>query len=260
MREALNAALKWILEIQELDMQMIQLMRLRKERQKETDVISATKDTLRQQAAIKEKEITELRIHNRLLEGDLTDVEAKFKKLETQQHAIKKVDEFNALNHEMSQVERERSVKQQRLNELQERISVEEATLKTLEKALQTTAENSKALELEIHEAIARINEEGRKLKQQRDVMAVKADPEVFRIYERLLQNKKDRVIVAIENRCCSGCHIMLTAQDENMVRKGERLVFCEHCSRIHYWQESEAIESPTVATKQRRRRASAKT
>ncbi len=35
----------------------------------------------------------------------------------------------------------------------------------------------------------------------------------------------------------------MLTAQDENLVRKGERLVFCEHCSRIHYWQESEALE-----------------
>ena len=42
----------------------------------------------------------------------------------------------------------------------------------------------------------------------------------------------------------------MLTAQDENLVRKGERFVFCEHCSRIHYWQESEALEGTAVATK----------
>ena len=62
-------------------------------------------------------------------------------------------------------------------------------------------------------------------------------------IYERLLRNKKDRVVVPIENRTCSGCHIVLTAQHENLVRKGENLVFCEHCSRIHYWQESEAFE-----------------
>jgi hypothetical protein len=48
----------------------------------------------------------------------------------------------------------------------------------------------------------------------------------------------------------------MLTAQDENLVRKGERLVFCEHCSRIHYWQESKVLEGTTIATKQRRRRA----
>ena len=36
-------ALKTILEIQELDMQMIQLMRLKKERQKELDNINAVK-------------------------------------------------------------------------------------------------------------------------------------------------------------------------------------------------------------------------
>ena len=74
-------------------------------------------------------------------------------------------------------------------------------------------------------------------------ILVAQADPEVFRIYERLLRNKKDRVVVPIENRCCSGCHIMLTAQHENLVRKGESLVFCEHCSRIHYWQESQALE-----------------
>ena len=85
--------------------------------------------------------------------------------------------------------------------------------------------------------------------------MAKTADPEIMRIYKRLLNNKKDRVVVPIENRTCSGCHIALTAQHENVVRKGERLIFCEHCSRIHYWQESEEIEGTAVATKRRRRR-----
>jgi predicted nucleic acid-binding Zn-ribbon protein len=69
------------------------------------------------------------------------------------------------------------------------------------------------------------------------------------------LNNKKDRVVVPIENRTCSGCHIALTAQHENLVRKGERLVFCEHCSRLHYWQESQVLEGTAVATKKRRRR-----
>ncbi len=82
---------------------------------------------------------------------------------------------------------------------------------------------------------------------------------EIFQIYERLLKNKKDRVIVPIENRCCSGCHIVLTAQHENLVRKGEKLIFCEHCSRIHYWQEGgETVEGMELAPKQRRRRKKA--
>jgi len=60
-------------------------------------------------------------------------------------------------------------------------------------------------------------------------------------------------VIVPIENRTCSGCHIALTLQHENLVRKGKAVVFCEHCSRIHYWQEAEAGEE--TPTRRRRRR-----
>ena len=110
-------------------------------------------------------------------------------------------------------------------------------------------------MENEINENIKQINDEGRVLKEQRDELSSDADSDTFKVYERLLHNKKDRVVVPLENRCCSGCHIMLTAQHENLVRKGERLVFCEHCSRIHYWQESKAIEDTVVATKQRRKR-----
>ncbi len=86
-------------------------------------------------------------------------------------------------------------------------------------------------------------------------LLAKTADPEIMRIYERLLNNKKDRVVVPIENRTCSGCHIALTAQHENVVRKGERLIFCEHCSRIHYWQESEADRRHRSRRRRRRRR-----
>src|SRR5208282_4294145 len=98
--------------------------------------------------------------------------------------------------------------------------------------------------------------EEGSGLKTQRDALAKSAHAETLQVYERLLRNKKDRVVVPIENRTCSGCHIVLTAQHENLVRKGENMIFCEHCSRIHYWQDSEAVEGTAVATKRRRKRA----
>lgn len=249
-------ALKIILDIQEIDMQMIQLMRLKTERQKDLANINAVKSDLRFQAEAKESEIVDLKKLIRLMEGELTDVKSKIKKLEGQQSSIKKVEEFNALSHEMSQADRERVAKEQRLSDHMDKLVAEEEALAAINESLKTTISGSKVLEGEIHESLERINAEGRVLKVQRDELVVKADPEVFRIYERLLRNKKDRVVVPIENRCCSGCHIMLTAQDENLVRKGERLVFCEHCSRIHFWQESEALEGTTVATKQRRRRA----
>lgn len=249
-------ALNIILEIQEIDMQMIQLMRLKNERQKDLSNINAVKGDLHAQIETKQLEITELKKVIRMMEGDVTDIKNKLKKLENQQNSIKKVEEFNALSHEMSQADRERSAKEQRLSEHYDKLAAEQDALKSLQDSFETMSENNKVIEAEIHESISRINAEGRVLKAQRDELVAQADPETFRIYERLLRNKRDRVVVPIENRCCSGCHIMLTAQDENLVRKGERIVFCEHCSRIHYWPESEALEGANMPMKQRRRRA----
>jgi len=252
----MHEALKDILPVQEFDMQMVQLMRLKRDRQKELNNINSIKTDLQHKAMIKEGEIIEQKKNIRLLEGEVKEVTEKVNKLEGQQNQVKKVEEFNALSHEISQSERERVAKEQRLSDLLDSVTAEEEVLKNLNENLEQTADSSKLLEEEIKESVTRINEEGKGIKEQRDTLVSKLDPEVFHIYEMLLKNKKDRVVVPIENRCCSGCHIMLTAQHENLVRKGERLVFCEHCSRIHYWQESEAIEGTVVATKTRRRRA----
>ena len=248
-------ALKTILDVQELDMQMIQLMRLKNERLRDLANINSVKSDLRKKGDSKHEEILELKKNCRLIEGEVNEVVAKLKKLEAQQNAIKKVEEFNALSQEMAQADRERAAKELRLSDMLDKLAAEEESHKQIQQSLDSTVESSKVLEVEIHESIRRINEEGRVLKEQRDDLVRLADQDVFRIYEHLLRNKKDRVVVPIENRCCSGCHIMLTAQDENMVRKGERLVFCEHCSRIHYWPESTSLEGTVVAPKVRRRR-----
>lgn len=247
--------LKVILDIQEQDMKMIRLMRLKRERSKELEHIDSLRQELRHQQKEKEDEIAEL---NRTLtnqEEKIGEIKERIKKLEAKQNTVKKVDEFNALTQEMTSSERERIATEQIASDLIDKRNLEEEILGKIKESLTQSEESSRNLEAEIKESIRLINQEGTDLKSARDALAKTAEPEVLRIYERLLNNKKDRVVVPIENRTCSGCHIALTAQHENVVRKGERLTFCEHCSRIHYWQESEELEGTAVATKRRRRR-----
>lgn len=251
----MQEALRQILDIQELDMKMIRLMRVKKERQKELQQIEALRKELHLQLTDKETEIEEINKTVQTLEQKAQEIQTKAKKLESQQGSIKKVDEFNALTQEITAAERERIALEQRLSDLVDKRVAEEEILEKIKESLKSSEASSLNLEKEIELSIKLINEEGSSLKVQRDGLAKEADPEILHIYERLLRNKKDRVVVAIENRTCSGCHIVLTAQHENVVRKGENLVFCEHCSRIHYWQESEALEGSVVATKRRRRR-----
>jgi len=247
--------LKVILDIQEFDMKMIRLMRLKKERLKELEHIDSLRQELHQQQQEKQEEIAELSRTIGAQESKISDIKERLKKLEVKQNSVKKVDEFNALTQEMTSSERERIATEQITSDLIDKRNLEEEILGKIKESLLQSEDSSRNLENEIKESIRLINQEGSELKLSRDQIAKTADTEVLRIYERLLNNKKDRVVVPIENRTCSGCHIALTAQHENVVRKGERLTFCEHCSRIHFWQESEDLEGTVVATKRRRRR-----
>ena len=251
----MHPSLKVILDIQELDMKMLRLMRLKRARLGELGHVDSLRQELQKQQGDKETEIAALNKGISAQEAKIIEIKDRIKKLESKQSSIKKVDDFNALNQEMSSSERERVATEQITSDMIDKRNLEEEILEKIKESLHFSEESSKNLEGEIQTNIRLINQEGSELKLSREKQAKAADPEVLRIYERLLNNKKDRVVVPIENRTCSGCHIALTAQHENLVRKGERLVFCEHCSRIHYWQDSEEVEGTPTATKKRRRR-----
>lgn len=252
----MHSALKEILEIQEIDMKMLRLMRLKKDRLAELSHIDSLRSELKKQQQDKELEILNLSESIVSQEHKINEIKEKIKKLETKQATVKKVDEFNALTQEMTSSERERIATEQITSDMIDKRNLEEEILEKIKESLRQSEESSQAIEAEISESVRLINQEGTELKTTRDLLAKEADPEVMKIYERLLRNKKDRVVVPIENRTCSGCHISLTAQHENLVRRGERLVFCEHCSRIHYWQEMEEIDGSNLAKRRRRRQA----
>lgn len=252
----MHPALKTILEIQELDIKMIQLMRVKRERQKELRQIEALRKELHDQLLAKKDHIKLLDEQIKEHEQQLEQLGLKIKALEARQSSVKKVDEFNALTQEMTTAEREKTVLEQQISDLTDKHHNEEEVHNKIQESLDTTKQSSIALEKEIESTIKEINQEGHVLKKQRDELANTADNTTLAVYMRLINNKKDRVIVPLVNRTCSGCHIALTPQHENLVRKGENLVFCEHCSRVHYWQGSEELEGTGIAPKRRRRRA----
>lgn len=253
--------LKPILLLQELDMKMIRLMEVKKKRQEELLQIHTLREDLREQAMRKQHEVLEIKKNIKLDEVRVRELEERLKHLDQKQGLIKKVEEYNALQQEMTMCERNRSNIQLAIEEKAEQLAEQEKLLAEIEESLEQTNESSRAIEKEIQEGIALINKEGRALQEERKRAVEGVDQELLAIYERLLNNKKDQVVVPVEHRGCSGCHMVVTAQHENVVRKGERLIFCEHCSRIHYWPEQAPLEGEAETegvTRRRRRRASA--
>src|SRR5690606_34401688 len=114
-----------ILEIQKYDMEMIQLMRLKNQRQGELNNIHKIQADLEKEVAVQQNQITESKMLIRMMEGDMSEVQAKIKKLEAQQNSVKKLEEFNALTHEMAAADKERIQKEHKMSELLDKLAME---------------------------------------------------------------------------------------------------------------------------------------
>jgi predicted nucleic acid-binding Zn-ribbon protein len=250
--------LKTILDLQELDMQMIRLMELKKKLNARIDQVKSMKQNLENHSKEKQHQVTHLKRMIKMYEERVDEIAKKIKQLEAKQTQVKKVEEFNALTQEIASAEREQVDIEQQVSAQVDQLVAEEENLATIAESLSSIHEENSLVEEEIYQRVQSINEEGRRLLSQRLALAEHANTELLNIYQRLFRNKHDRVIVPIENRTCSGCHIVLTAQHENIVRKGDKLVFCEHCSRVHYWQSPDTAATSGTATKARRRRTPA--
>ncbi|MDP1832407.1 MAG: hypothetical protein Q8K67_10145 [Geothrix sp.] len=77
---------------------------------------------------------------------------------------------------------------------------------------------------------------EGRKLlkTKQAELEAKMPVPEVVR-FHRLAAARQGRVVVAVENGACSGCHVKLRGPFLFQVKEAKGAVACESCLRILY-------------------------
>ena len=62
--------------------------------------------------------------------------------------------------------------------------------------------------------------------------------PNIAEHYERVRKGKKGAALVPIRKEQCSGCHMKVSQNLINEVRRGLKLIPCESCSRIVYLEE----------------------
>jgi predicted nucleic acid-binding Zn-ribbon protein len=72
-----------------------------------------------------------------------------------------------------------------------------------------------------------------------REEFSVKISPDLLSIYKRLLSKKTGIPLVDVYQGICGNCHLKLTPQTVNTVRK-EMQVFCDNCGHLLYPRETE--------------------
>jgi uncharacterized protein len=188
-------------------------------------------------------------------ESAIQDLQGKISKYRDQSLDVKTNDQYKALLHEIQFAEQDIRINEDRILEVMVNVEAREKNVKAAEAELKAeTAE----IEKEKEDARRVSAEDQKKLADwnaRRDGLRREISEDILRQYERVLKHRGTG-LAEVRVHKCMGCQVMLRPQIYNEVRIGEKVVVCDSCQRIFYYNpENDVIpEDAAGQTKKRPR------
>jgi uncharacterized protein len=199
-------------------------------------------------AAIKADEVA-----RRKYETAIQDLQGKISKYRDQSLEVKTNEQYRALLHEIQFAEQEIRSNEDKILELMVNAEAREKQVKAAEAELKAeTAE----IEKEKADARERTAEDEKQLTEwnaKRDKLRGGFAPDLLRQYERV-SKFRGTGIAEVRDQKCMGCQVMLRPQTYNEVRSGDRIVYCDSCQRVLYFNPANEVVAERAPQPPRRR------
>ena len=173
-------------------------------------------------------------------ELEVESAREKIRKFREQQMQLKSNKEFRTMEEEILGVEKTIRAMEDRMLETMETVEAAQGQVKQREAELKLEEVSVKKEIEAIERRAADIGSELARVKEARAKHAAEADPERLQHYERIFKNKRDKVLVPIDNGICGGCHMKLPPYQYHDAKKQTDAVACEYCGRLLYWAGSQ--------------------
>ncbi|MDR3113236.1 MAG: C4-type zinc ribbon domain-containing protein [Endomicrobium sp.] len=148
-------------------------------------------------------------------------------------NTVKANDAYKILLLEIEKAKADKSVIEDEILELMEKIDVESAALKKTENELKEYEQKINSEITEISSSSNEYEEKIANMEKEREEYKKKVDTKILEQYERIREGRDGQGIVLIEGDACGGCAMVLRPQLINQAQKCIDLVFCDNCSRI---------------------------
>ena len=200
--------------------------------------LAGTKAQLeRAQAAAKGDEA-----NRKKFEANIKDLQGKISKYRDQSLDVKTNEQYKALLHEIEFAETEIRLNEDRILEVMVNVDARDKEVKAAEAELKAeTAE----IEKEKEDARRVTAEDQKKLSEwnaKRDSLRRGISEDVLRQYERVAKFRGTG-LAEVRDQKCMGCQVMLRPQTYNEVRNGEKVMVCESCSRVYYFNPANEVK-----------------
>jgi len=170
------------------------------------------------------------------LEGEIQEQEQRISKLRDQMLQAKSNEQYAVFRHEIEFCEKEVRKSEDRILDRMSESEPLEQNMKTAEAAL---AQEKQQVEAEKLAARARAALDRKALEQvraERARAAAQVTPNILAAYERIRKARKGVAVAEAADGGCCACHMALRLQFFQELRLGERVMFCESCGRILFF------------------------
>ncbi len=189
-------------------------------------------------------------------EAAIKDLQGKISKYRDQSLDVKTNEQYKALLHEIEFSEQEIRLNEDRILELMVTVEAREKEVKAAEAELK--AETTE-IEKEKEQARKVTLDDEQKLSEwngKRDVLRREVSEDTLRHYERVAKFRGSG-LAEVRGQKCMGCQVMLRPQTYNEVTNGEKVMACESCQRIYYYNPANEVKpEQEVVTVTGRKRA----
>ncbi|MCK4284345.1 MAG: hypothetical protein KAX44_08520 [Candidatus Brocadiae bacterium] len=191
---------------------------------------------------IEEKQRRADQVHKQRLEAtkeadanqlQIDEAEQEIARLKVQLNVIKHQKEYDAIQHailsniaDIRKCEDQELAALQAIDDLTEEEELLRAEIRQSQSALQETRDESEGQAAELHQRLQKLQEEQQQLRQQ-------INPNVLAAYDRLIPSRHNDAIAPVKNHTCRGCFTRVTKQTENLLMRGEKIVYCHSCGRM---------------------------
>ncbi len=225
--------------LQSVDAQLYQLRRQQDEKPRELEQIMAA--VAAQEARMKtgEDRMKSLQLSQKEKDMELQGREAQVKKLQGQLFQVKTNREYSAMQREIESLKADNSLLEEAVLKLFDAIDQAASDRQREQQELTKQQDRLRVERARIEGELAQIEEQLAQLTRSREAVVPEVPPPALTAYERVLRLRDGVALVPLVNDACGGCHRRLPPQVVNEVYLNAKLIACESCNRILYFDDA---------------------
>ena len=239
----MEATMKLLIGLQDCDSRISLIQKRKEEAPAKIQTLREALEKGKSQLEAKLNQFEAYKRERRGTEQEIEYLESQIEKSKIKLNNIKSNKEYKAGLKELSELEKGKSLSEDKILEIMEQVEALEEQCAASKVEREELEASFKKKRDEILKEIKALDKSLESLENERTRFCEAIDRDLLKRYDTLRQRKGGLAISPVIKGVCQSCHMGIPPQKFNELIRGNALMACPNCSRIIYWADDEHFQ-----------------